>query len=149
MSDGESPYLGLDVGTRRIGVATTDPTAQFAFPRETVDASDLRAAARRIRELVVELGAHTVVVGWPLTLDGEEGRAVERVVRFVEELEAVFEQTETPPPEFVEWDERMTTRAAEDFLIDADVRRRKRKEVVDQIAASHILEGYLDSLEHE
>ena len=149
MTDGESPYLGLDVGTRRIGVATTDPTAQFAFPRETVDASDLTEAAERIRELVVELGTHTIVVGWPLTLDGEEGRAVERVETFLAEVESVFERAGDELPDVIEWDERMTTRAAEDFLIDADVRRRKRREVVDQIAASHILKGYLDSLDRE
>lgn len=147
MSDSQSPFLGVDVGSKRIGLATSDAGGDFAFPRETVDARDKTAAAERIKELADELGTHTIVVGWPLTLEGEEGRAVERVKTFVRQLEAAYDRAAEVVPDIIEWDERLTTTAAESFLIGADVRRRKRREVVDQIAASHILKGYLDSLD--
>jgi putative Holliday junction resolvase len=147
MSHSKSPYLGIDVGTKRIGLATSDAGGDFAFPKETVDAGSPTDAAERIKQVAIDVGAHTLVVGWPLTLDGEEGRAVERVRDFLDHLRAAFDEDDVPMPEVVEWDERMTTTAAESFLIGADVRRRRRKEVVDQIAASHILKGYLDSLD--
>lgn len=140
-----SPYIGLDVGTRRIGVAKSDESGSIAMPHETVDASRRREAVARISQLVQEAQCHTVVVGWPLTLEGSEGRAVRRVQKLVDRLEESFGEFDEPP-EIVNWDERLTTTAAESFLIGADVSRRRRKEVVDQIAASHILQGYLDSL---
>ena len=146
MSDARSPYLGVDVGTKRIGVATSDAGGDFAFPKETVEARPRTAAAERIKALADELGTHTIVVGWPLTLEGDEGRAVDRVKAFVEQLREAYGGDDAEMPEIIEWDERMTTTAAESFLIGADVRRERRKEVVDQIAASHILKGYLDSL---
>lgn len=140
-----SPYIGLDVGTKRIGVAKSDVSGKIAMPHETVDASRRNAAAEQIAALIADAGCHTVVVGWPLTLDGSEGRAVRRVEKFLERLEAALENTDAAP-DIVPWDERLTTTAAESFLIGADVSRRRRKKVVDQIAASHILQGYLDSL---
>ncbi|MGM0556315.1 MAG: Holliday junction resolvase RuvX [Myxococcota bacterium] len=146
MSEAQSPYLGVDVGSRRIGLATSDVGCSFAFPKETVDARSTRKAAGYIKALALEMNTHTIVVGWPLTLDGEEGRAVDRVRTFLEHLREAFERDDEPMPDVVKWDERLTTTAAESFLIGADVRRRRRKEVVDQIAASHILKGYLDSL---
>lgn len=115
------------------------------MPHETVDASRRQQAVVRIVELVEEFGCHTLVVGWPLTLEGSEGRAVRRVQKLVDRLEEAFAESDEPP-EIVHWDERLTTTAAESFLIGADVSRRRRKEVVDQIAASHILQGYLDSV---
>ncbi|QDG54717.1 Holliday junction resolvase RuvX [Persicimonas caeni] len=140
-----SPYIGLDVGTKRIGVAKSDRSGKIAMPHETVDVGRRHAAAEQIAALIEESECHTVVVGWPLTLEGAEGRAVRRVEKFIERLEAALEQTDASP-EIVPWDERLTTTAAETFLIGADVSRRRRKKVVDQIAASHILQGYLDSL---
>lgn len=142
----QSPYLGLDVGERRIGVARSDAAGSFAMPVETVEATDTEAAVERIVGLADERGCHTIVVGWPLTLEGEEGRAVRRVERLVDRLEAALERADMEV-DIVSWDERLTTRAAEDFLIGADVSRRRRKEVIDQVAAKHILQGYLDSLD--
>lgn len=140
----QSPYIGLDVGKRRIGVARSDAAGSFAMPAETVDASDTDGAVERIVELARREECHTIVVGWPLTLEGQKGRAVRFVERFIEGLEAGLEAAGVQV-EVVTWDERLTTRAAEDFLIGADVSRRRRKEVVDQLAAKHILQGYLDS----
>jgi putative holliday junction resolvase len=141
----ESPYIGLDIGTRRIGVARSNPNGRIAMPLETVEVNGRRGAAERIADIIAERASHTVVVGWPLTLDGQEGRAVKRVERFVAVLEQVLDERPDAEVDIVEWDERLTTTAAESFLIGADVSRRRRKQVVDQVAAAHILQGFLDS----
>jgi putative Holliday junction resolvase len=115
------------------------------MPDQTVDARRKADPEGRIVEIIETTGCHTIVVGWPLTLDGSEGRAVRFVQKFISRLEKRLDGLDDAP-EIVEWDERLTTSAAESFLISTDVSRRKRKEVVDQVAASHILQGYLDSL---
>lgn len=139
-----SRSVGLDVGTRRIGVAVSDEQGSFAMPHSTVDARDRQAAVEAIRRIVDERDARAVVVGWPLNMDGSEGRATRRVGKLVERLEAALDEAGLHP-EIVRWDERLTTTAAESMLVEADVTRRRRKDVVDQIAATHILQGYLDS----
>jgi putative Holliday junction resolvase len=115
------------------------------MPDQTIDARRKADPEGQIAELIDESGSHTVVVGWPLTLEGEEGRAVRLVEKFIGRLEKKLAEIDASA-EIVEWDERLTTTAAESFLIGADVSRKRRKEVVDQVAASHILQGYLDSL---
>lgn len=134
------PALGLDIGTKRIGVAISDPSGTYALPVETVQSVDAQAAARQIAVLVADRGARVVVVGLPLEMNGKEGMAARRVRAFLRELKAALGQ-QAPP--IIEWDERLTTSAAEQFLISADVPRERRKQVVDQIAATHILEGWL------
>jgi putative Holliday junction resolvase len=141
----QSPYIGLDVGSRRIGVAKSDASAKFAMPDQTVDARRKSDPEGHIVEIIEQSGCHTVVVGWPLTLEGSEGRAVRLVQKFLARLQKRLDELDEPP-EIVEWDERLTTTAAESFLIGVDMSRQRRKEVVDQVAASHILQGYLDSL---
>lgn len=131
--------LGLDVGSRRIGVAVGDPSGRIATPVETVSAHPRSAAIQRIVALAEEYEVSAVVYGLPLTLDGAEGGAVRRTRAFVD---GVRERVDC---EFVEWDERLTSVAAERALIEADVRRKQRKEVIDQVAATMILQGYLDS----
>jgi putative Holliday junction resolvase len=145
------PFFGLDVGTKRIGVARADATARIAMPLETVEAGRGARPAEYIAGLVTRENCRTIVVGWPLTLEGEEGRAVQKVRRFIDKLqdaiaELAADDAEIAAPEVVPWDERMTTTAAETFLIGANVSRLRRRKVVDQIAATHILQGYLDSL---
>lgn len=135
------PALGLDIGTKRIGVAISDPSGTYALPVETVQSADAQAAARRIAALVAERGARALVVGLPLEMNGKEGMAARRVRAFLLKLKAAL--GEDSPPPIIEWDERLTTSAAEQFLISADVSRERRKQVVDQIAATHILEGWL------
>lgn len=164
------PFLGLDIGARRIGVARADAATRIAIPAETVDARRSARPAEYIADLLAEHRCKTIVVGWPLTLEGEEGRATQKVQKFMDRLIKVIagrqsqaarqpeagrqpedaRQPETAVsaelPQVIRWDERMTTTAAESFLIGADVSRSRRKKVVDQIAATHILQGYLDSL---
>lgn len=131
--------IGLDIGQKRIGVARSDASGRLATPVETVMAPTPAAAAARIATLAAECGAQGVVVGLPVELSGKEGHAVRRTRRFVEVLQRVL------PLEVFEWDERLTSAAAERSLIESGVSRRERKDVVDQAAAVLILQGWLDS----
>lgn len=138
--------LGVDVGTRRVGVSVSDPLGSMAMPVETIEAKRIGLAAARLVELVRYYEAEVVVVGWPLDMRGREGIAVERVRKFMGVFERAMGKAEV---EVVRWDERLTTTAAERTLIKADVSRERRKEAVDQIAACHILQGYMDRLRIE
>src|SRR5690554_4904720 len=140
------PFLGLDIGDARIGVARADAATRIAIPAETVKAGRGARPADYIAGLVAEHGSRVIVVGWPLTLEGKEGRAVQKVQRFMDKLAVAIARAGIDAPEVIQWDERMTTTVAESFLIGVDVSRSRRKKVVDQIAATHILQGYLDSL---
>lgn len=139
LSERYGTHLGLDVGTRRVGVAGSDPRDAFALPLDTIEASDVKKACMRIAKIARERQAHIIVVGWPLSMDGREGRAVRRVEEFVTHLKKHLDGN----AEFVYWDERMTTMGAESILVGADVSRQRRKQVVDKIAATMILDGYL------
>jgi len=129
--------LALDVGSKRIGVAISDPAEAFAMPLEVIDHTNLKADIERIVQLAAEYRATELVVGDPLRLSGERGEAAERIDRFVEALQRRFSGT------IHRIDERMTTAQATKTLIGADVSRAKRKTVVDKIAASLILETFL------
>jgi putative holliday junction resolvase len=131
--------LAIDVGAVRIGLAISDPDARIATPLETVAGRPRAAAIARIVELLVARDIRQIVVGLPLDLDGREGQAVRRVRTFVD---ALREHTALP---IEEWDERFTSVAAERSLVEADVRRAKRKTVIDQVAATLLLQGYLDA----
>lgn len=133
----DGPVLALDVGERRIGVAASDPGGAFVFPVETIVRTNVRDDVARIVALAAERGARTIVVGDPLTLQGKRGLAAEKIDAFVAHLARAFGGA------IERIDERMTTAAAQRALIGADVSRAKRKTVVDQLAATLILEGYL------
>lgn len=135
--------LGLDVGTRRIGVSVHAPGTSYAVPLETVDAR--REGTSRVVELLQEREVEVLVVGWPLDMDGAEGRSAKRVQKFLDELATACADAQVEV-EVVKWDERLTTVFAESILVQADVSRAKRKKVVDQIAAVQILESYLQSI---
>jgi putative Holliday junction resolvase len=132
--------LGVDVGTRRVGVAVSDEGCQFALPHATFDSSD---APERIVELARERGSTLAVVGWPLELDGSEGRATRNVTRFIERLEKAADDAQIEL-EIATYDERLTTSAAHNLLGEAAVYGARRKAVVDQVAATQILQNYLD-----
>jgi len=139
----EERFIGLDVGTRRIGVAASSPGGMMVLPVETVDGRDQYQAAQRIVELIVEYDALAVVVGWPLDMRGREGRAVDRVASFMKKVEKEMEKKGVKTPVH-QWDERLSTTAADRLLIEADLSRSRRKDAVDQVAACHILQGFLD-----
>jgi putative Holliday junction resolvase len=131
--------LALDHGTKRIGVALSDELGWTAQPLETYQRRTLEADIQHIDRLVREHDVGEVVVGLPLRLNGEIGPAAQLVHEFVKRLEEVL----TVP--VMTWDERMTTKSAEELLIAADVSRKKRKGTVDRIAAAILLQGYMES----
>ena len=131
--------LALDVGDRRIGLAISDEKGWTAQALETLVRKDLRQDVLRLTELIRSRGVTEVVVGLPLHLDGHLGPQAEKVLTFVESL-----KTRMSVPVLM-WDERLTTRESERTLIEAHVSRRKRKTVVDQMAAVLILQNYLDA----
>lgn len=130
--------LGVDVGTVRIGLALSDVERIVATPLQTVQGRDQQKAIDTICDVVRTHEVRALVVGLPLDLDGREGRAAKRTRRFVRRLEA---RAELP----VFWlDERLTSAQATRVLIQADVGRSQRKKVIDQVAASLILQSWLD-----
>lgn len=135
--------LALDIGTVRVGVAISDEERRIASPLATIDAKPVERASAAIAEYVRQLGVERIVFGLPLELDGREGRASKRTRRFIA---AVDTQTGVPSEP---WDERMTSIVAERALIEADMSRKKRKAVVDQLAATLILQSWLDARSHQ
>lgn len=137
-------YLGLDYGDRTVGIALSDPTGTIASPLETVKRSDetaLKSTVRRIRELVEAYDVHTLILGYPKNMNNTDGFRVEKTLAFKKRLERDLYQVE-----ILLWDERLSTKEAEIPLMMSGMDRYERKKVVDAMAASLILQGYLDSL---
>lgn len=130
-----SRYLGVDYGTKRVGLAISDGLGLLARPLDVVLRKDLDATLARIAD---EYGVKAVIVGLPTTLGGGEGESASRA----RALGAEIEEQLGVPVEYV--DERFTSRMAEDVLLGADMRRAERKETVDKVAATIILQTYLD-----
>jgi putative Holliday junction resolvase len=131
--------LGLDVGDVRIGVAVSDPLGVIAQPLASVRRISVSKDVEFIKHLAEENEAGKIVVGIPKTLDDEVGIQAQKVLDFADSLGKALEIP------IVLWDERLTTAEAERALIEADMSRRKRKKVIDKVAAVLILQGYLDS----
>ena len=134
-----SRVLGLDIGTVRIGVALSDLERLVATPLTTIPGRDEQAAVRAIVALLEEHDVGAIVAGLPLDLDGGSGRAAKRTERFLERL------AQRTPLAIHYVDERMTSVQAERTLLDADLSRARRKEVIDRVAASLILQTWLDA----
>lgn len=132
--------LGLDLGTKTIGVAISDGMRYSATPLETIKRTKFTEDANRLLELIKENNAVGLVLGLPLNMDGSEGPRVQSTRAFARNL---AHKTELP---IVFWDERLSTAAVTRTLLEADVRRNKRAEVVDKLAASYILQGALERL---
>lgn len=131
--------FGLDVGTRTIGVAVSDPTATIASPLTTIRRTGRRADLAAVAALVAEHHVDRLVVGWPLQPDGREGPMARIVGALADALAAA---TGLPVEK---WDERMTSKLAERALIAGGARRETRRQVVDKVAAALILQGWLDA----
>ena len=135
--------LGLDFGSKTVGVAVSDGlllTAQGVETIERKDENKLRKTCARIEELIAEYEITEIVLGLPKNMNNTEGERVEKTKAFGEMLER---RTGLPVHY---WDERLTTVAAEQILIESGVRRENRKAVIDKVAAGLILQGYLDCL---
>ncbi|MDX8359475.1 MULTISPECIES: Holliday junction resolvase RuvX [Bacillaceae] len=133
--------LGLDVGTKTIGVAVSDEMGWTAQGIETIKIDEERNEFRldRLKELIQQYEVQKIVVGFPKNMNGTVGPRGEACIAFAKLMEETF-QLETQL-----WDERLSTMAAERVLLSADVSRKKRKKVIDKMAAVMILQGYLDS----
>jgi putative Holliday junction resolvase len=132
--------LALDPGTKRIGVALSDELGWTAQPLETFERKSLHVDVAHINELVRRHEVREIVIGMPIQLDGRAGPAAQSVQQFLEALQAAVDVPVVP------WDERLTTKAAEQMLIEADVSRKKRKGAVDRVAAALLLKSYLEHL---
>ncbi|MEZ4380407.1 MAG: Holliday junction resolvase RuvX [Nannocystaceae bacterium] len=138
--------LGLDVGSKTIGVAISDPDGLIASARETLPRQGNKSDAATVAELSAREAIGRIVVGLPLELDGAVGHRARRVQRFITQLEETLAAAEAlAAVKVVTWDERFSTAAAERTLLAADVSRRKRKLHIDALAAQHILQGWLDA----
>ncbi len=132
--------LGLDLGTKTIGVAVSDALRYTATPLETIVRTKFTADAARLLGLIEQNAAVALVLGLPLNMDGSEGPRAQSTRAFARNL---AQKTDLP---IVFWDERLSTSAVTRMLIEADTRRDRRAEIVDKLAASYILQGFLDRL---
>jgi putative Holliday junction resolvase len=132
--------LGLDLGTKTIGVAVSDAMRYSASPLETIKRTKFTKDAERLEVLITENQIVGILLGLPLYMDGSEGPRVQSTRAFARNLK----QRVNLPIAF--WDERLSTSAVTRMMIEADLRRDRRAEVVDKLAASYILQGALDRL---
>lgn len=133
--------MSLDVGSRTIGIACSDALLMTAQGIETIRRTSLEKDFNRLQELIAEYEVHELVVGMPKNMNGTKGERAEKTEEFVEKMKEVIHL----PVSY--WDERLSTVMAERQLIAADVSRKKRKSVIDKMAAVVILQGYLDRLQ--
>ncbi|MEA3486216.1 MAG: Holliday junction resolvase RuvX [Thermodesulfobacteriota bacterium] len=135
--------LGLDYGEKRIGVAICDELGMTARGIATISRKYWKRDIEQIAGLVREYDVEKIVIGYPVRLDGTEGIQCEKVNRFIDVLEG---GVSVP---VVKWNEALSTKEAESLLIEADMNRRKRREVVDKLAAAIILQDYLDHMRNK
>ena len=133
--------IALDIGDKTIGVAASDLLGITAQGVETIKRTSDKNDLKRLGELLTEYEATTFIIGLPKNMDGTEGVRCELVKKFAEKICAAF-----PEVKQIFWDERLSTVAATKNLIAADVSRKKRKKVIDKMAAVYILQGWLDSI---
>lgn len=134
-----SRFIGLDVGDVRIGIAVSDLLMITAQGIETYTRKDVESDINHIKSLMEQYDAKTIICGLPKNMNGSLGEQALKVKEFAEVLK---ESTQAP---LIYWDERLTTKSAQRTLLEADLSRKKRKKVVDKIAAVYILQAYMDS----
>lgn len=132
--------MGLDVGTKTIGLAVSDVLRMVASPLHTIARTKFRADAALLIEAITAHKVQALIVGLPINMDGSEGPRAQSTRAFVRNLASL-----TPIP-IAFWDERLSTAAVERTLIEADTSRKRRAELVDKLAATFILQGALDRL---
>lgn len=132
--------LGLDLGSKTIGLALSDILLTIASPLETIRRAKFTKDAERLDEIIAEHGVGALILGLPLGMDGSEGPRCQSTRDFARN---VLARRDIP---IVLWDERLSTAAVERMLIDADTTRARRAQLVDKLAAAYILQGALDRL---
>ncbi|WP_131117347.1 Holliday junction resolvase RuvX [Lichenihabitans psoromatis] len=134
--------IGIDLGTTTIGLALSDVERSIATPLETIRRTKFTKDVERLAAIIAQYGVAAIVIGLPLNMDGSEGPRVQSTRSFVRQINPMI------PLPVCFWDERLSTAAVTRSLIDQDVSRAKRCEVVDKMAAAYILQGVLDRLRH-
>lgn len=132
-------YIGLDLGTKTIGVAISDPFLMFANGLFTIKRKNVRSDIEQIKKIIEENEITKVIIGMPYNMDGSKGPSAQRVMSFVDLLRKEIDN------EIIYEDERLTTVSAERVLIESNVGRNRRKDHIDKIAAALILQSYLDA----
>jgi len=136
--------MGLDFGSKTIGVALSDPFGWTAQGLEIVrreQEENLKSSMKRLEEIIKQYSVEKIVLGYPKNMNNTIGERCEKTESFKARLEKAFKI------EVILWDERLSTVAAERGLLEADLSRNKRKQVIDKMAAVFILQGYLDSIQ--
>jgi putative Holliday junction resolvase len=134
----EAVILGLDVGDKTVGVAISDRRMKIASGITTIFRNGTDRDFKLLLECVQDYKIGLIVFGWPLQMNGLAGDQCKKVLKFAHRLSNFFDAP------FTQWDERLSTRAVSNFMIQADLSRGKRKRVIDQGAAAYILQGALD-----
>jgi putative Holliday junction resolvase len=136
----EARLLGLDVGTKTVGMALSDVTRAIATPYDTIRRTKFTEDVKLISKVIAASEVSALVIGLPINLDGSEGRRAQSTRAFARNL---ANHVDLP---MVFWDERFSTAAVERHLVEADASRKRRAEVIDRMAAAYILQGALDRL---
>lgn len=132
--------LGLDVGTKTIGLAVSDPSLTIASPEETLRRGKrFRDDAALLKAVIDRRGIGALVIGMPINMDGSEGPRCQSTRQFAENVLTHMDI------DIAFWDERLSTAAVTRTMLDADLSRRRRAEIVDKLAAAYILQGFLDA----
>lgn len=135
--------LGLDIGEKRIGIALSDPTGTIANPLTTIERNKLKVVAKKIRYLIEEHEVGEIVAGLPVDLKGLKAIAAQKVDSYLNELEKELDMPIT------RFDERLTSKIADQMLRASGIKRDKRKKVIDEMAASVILQSYLEKIKKD
>ena len=130
--------LGVDIGTKRIGISITDETNTVARPLTTIERSDIETEATKLTRLIEEFEIEVIVAGMPVDLKGEKGVAAQNMEEYLVTLEKIISVP------IVRYDERLTTKIAEDFLRASGLKKKRRKKIIDEAAATIILQNYLE-----
>ncbi len=139
---GRKPLLGLDVGDKTIGLALSDASRTIASPLHTITRGKFTKDANSLVTLVKQHDIGALVIGYPVNMDGTSGRRVQSTNAFATNLAAHISLP------LLRWDERLSTFAVERTMLQADLSRARRDELVDKLAATYMLQGFLDALNH-
>ncbi|MBU1153272.1 Holliday junction resolvase RuvX [bacterium] len=130
--------IGLDIGDKTIGISVSDPGKSIALGLKTLKRENIKEDLTKIKKVVDDYKTEKIVLGYPKNMDGSIGKSAQKVLDFEKELKSFIDL------ETVFWDERLTTLEAEKLLIHGNVKRKKRREVIDTLSAVLILQNYLD-----
>jgi len=142
--------MGLDLGTKTIGIALSDVMLTVASPLETIQRTKFTKDAIRLQELIASHEVGALVLGLPLSMDGTEGPRCQATRDFARSFQERLTAQGHEDIPIALWDERLSTSAVERMLVnDVDMTRKRRGEVIDKLAATYILQGALDALAHQ